>query len=491
MAYSPLDSDDDRYGAELHAVSKPASVPNEVTLTSETHGLGEAKRKSYIDYVDLLAVSVAIIAFIVVVISIGPGSKVAWHLQYNGQIIVFGFLLSGENQQERQTDSGEFAIDAPPNVGALSGVGLKYVVNASIPFIAATGNDSIQPDYEALPQAYGFNTLFLSNISIAVLDIPAFLRVIAIQQSLSGDDQVQLEATFNATVAYYNHSVDANRNRDEFWRNFNTSDTQIQPLHDGYDVGYMANELATYDNSWCFVGLIPSNTSNTTASMMDESFENIATPPRLLHRKHSSFPGSCYSDGQFGRPDGEPFPPQDLLTNKELTPGHFFMPVMGEYLDSFKSSSVWDNDPAVRPHSPWRVPVFTATVAYVHWARMVALRGVSDLYSPGQKLYVIHSVMHSKASLYIVLALQPILCLVLFLAGLLVHDLPIDRSFGMIAIMAGIDRRSLDNLNGASLSGRLKKSVRLDMRWNESTRETTLASPNLVDINGVPRTPTA
>ncbi|KAL9060013.1 MAG: hypothetical protein Q9162_000863 [Coniocarpon cinnabarinum] len=295
-----------------------ASVPNEVTLISETHGLGEAKRKSYIDYVDLLAVSVAIIAFIVVVISIGPGSKVAWHLQYNGQIIVFGFLLSiqalclrrltpiilasleakyggsalqnydailrsdvwkphtslswrGENQQERQTDSGEFAIDAPPNVGALSGVGLKYVVNASIPFIAATGNDSIQPDYEALPQAYGFNTLFLSNISIAVLDIPAFLRVIAIQQSLSGDDQVQLEATFNATVAYYSHSVDANRNRDEFWRNFNTSDTQIQPLHDGYDVGYMANELATYDNSWCFVGLIPSNTSNTTASMMDES----------------------------------------------------------------------------------------------------------------------------------------------------------------------------------------------------------------------------
>jgi hypothetical protein len=47
------------------------------------------------------------------------------------------------------------------------------------------------------------------------------------------------------------------------------------------------------------------------------------------------------------------------------------------------------------------------------------------------------------------------------LASMLMMSTPIDRGFGLISILAGIERNSLSVLKGASLSGELRGDARL------------------------------
>ena len=42
--------------------------------------------------------------------------------------------------------------------------------------------------------------------------------------------------------------------------------------------------------------------------------------------------------------------------------------------------------------------------------------------------------------------------------------MPLDKGFGLISILSGVERGSLDNLAGAALSGELKRTVRLVLR---------------------------
>ena len=44
------------------------------------------------------------------------------------------------------------------------------------------------------------------------------------------------------------------------------------------------------------------------------------------------------------------------------------------------------------------------------------------------------------------------------------HSVPLDKGFGLISILSGVERGSLDTLAGAALSGELQKAVRLVIR---------------------------
>lgn len=60
-----------------------------------------------------------------------------------------------------------------------------------------------------------------------------------------------------------------------------------------------------------------------------------------------------------------------------------------------------------------------------------------------------------------VLTVQPLLALATIFASMLMNSTPIDRGFGLISILAGIERNSLRILEGASLSGKLRGDARL------------------------------
>ena len=65
--------------------------------------------------------------------------------------------------------------------------------------------------------------------------------------------------------------------------------------------------------------------------------------------------------------------------------------------------------------------------------------------------------------LYFVLAIQPALTFLVLGLTLMFHSTPIDKGFGLISILSGVSRSSLDVLRGSSLSGRLNQDVKLIM----------------------------
>lgn len=70
-------------------------------------------------------------------------------------------------------------------------------------------------------------------------------------------------------------------------------------------------------------------------------------------------------------------------------------------------------------------------------------------------------VMRDSFGLYLVLAIQPILTLACFLVCTLLYASQLDSGFSMIALLAGVNSKSLRWLKGAALSGNLSRAVQV------------------------------
>ena len=128
----------------------------------------------------------------------------------------------------------------------------------------------------------------------------------------------------------------------------------------------------------------------------------------------------------------------------------------------------------------------TRTVATMLWSSAVGLNGPGNLLNQTTSrvygelegrnitlqdagiLYPLKEVVTSTRRtlvksgwLYFVLTVQPLLTLATIFASMLMISTPIDRGFGLISILAGIERNSLRLLKGASLSGKLRGNARL------------------------------
>ena len=75
-----------------------------------------------------------------------------------------------------------------------------------------------------------------------------------------------------------------------------------------------------------------------------------------------------------------------------------------------------------------------------------------------KKIQTLH---RDRWSLYLVLAIQPILLLASFMGRRALYSTPVSNGFGLIALLAGVSRDSLDVLRGAAFSGKLTKPVRI------------------------------
>jgi len=51
----------------------------------------------------------------------------------------------------------------------------------------------------------------------------------------------------------------------------------------------------------------------------------------------------------------------------------------------------------------------------------------------------------------------------MFLSTRLFYSLPISKGFGLVSVLSGIDRKCLDSLSGAGLSGKLKEPIKLNI----------------------------
>ena len=69
--------------------------------------------------------------------------------------------------------------------------------------------------------------------------------------------------------------------------------------------------------------------------------------------------------------------------------------------------------------------------------------------------------------LYLVLAFQPVLAVILFVTALTFYQTPMDGGFSMVAVLSGVRKESLKLLEGTSLSGRLSRPVRTKIAVRE------------------------
>jgi hypothetical protein len=91
--------------------------------------------------------------------------------------------------------------------------------------------------------------------------------------------------------------------------------------------------------------------------------------------------------------------------------------------------------------------------------------GYSWMFYPVTNQTVLYTrpTLRKTGLLYFVITLQPLLVTIILVLIVSFHSTPLDRGFGLVSILSGVDRQSLDSLAGATLSGQLAKPVKLDI----------------------------
>ena len=145
------------------------------------------------------------------------------------------------------------------------------------------------------------------------------------------------------------------------------------------------------------------------------------------------------------------------------------MPILSEYLGPFVQ----------RNQSQWLVSTFTTVAVGMYWSRLLANANYYSwgpdkditIVSPGnfdrtEVYYHVEDVIVSTKQitntswlLYLILAILPALTTAAYLAARFFYQTSIDNGFGISALLAGVRPKTLKLLWGASLSGRVSKSI--------------------------------
>lgn len=540
-AYSPIIEPSRPPSIEL------ASLPSK----AEVIALGEPCKKAHVDKIDVVVVMISLICLIISVCVVTPRLSLAWHLGFEGQIIIIGFLLSimnlclrkgisfwflifeerwggstlqnydailrntallshtsflwrgtilaliilplalsvaykrfigGESSKNVYSDfPGSYGIaSAPLTANNVLNNSIYQMITATAPFMIASASDLVSP--ADFPIAYGYNTLLLDNSSAAMLDMPMPNYVSSIQQNLAKNEFWNLSAPVNGILARYNSSTEIYRNDNAFWQTlFNISQPRAglaaftlyeSALNNmvGLRTGLPTQSSGTY----CLLGTFPTSGDNLDGV---EFFDDVTDPESIAFRDAALLFNvqrvQCSGVWQVNRTGiqlvsgnctGE-LTDQSVMMREDCFPFPLdALPVLRYNVESFVT---------LRVNSNWHLPTYAISVASMYWARLTFLAqrpsSWGDCTNAVDVSYAVDSetVTSTRATLkarwllYIVLALQPLLTCITFLLVALCYCSPIGKGFGMIAVLSGVNKDSLDLVRGAALSGELSKSVKL------------------------------
>lgn len=118
----------------------------------------------------------------------------------------------------------------------------------------------------------------------------------------------------------------------------------------------------------------------------------------------------------------------------------------------------------------------TATVAGMMYLRVTALNppgpgGLPHRNYAARGEMIITSTrlgLEQSKGLLLVILVQPTLLVLCMFATWLLYAVPVDRTLGLVSILADVDRKSVQRLSGASLSSKLRKKVRLSIAVHSS-----------------------
>lgn len=385
-----------------------------------------------------------------------------------------------------------YGMFAPPGLQLLGAkTGVLLFSNATLPFaVASSSQTGFEPSLPMHAQAYGFNLLPLNNESTAILDIPEPSYVSTVQKLLAGGESWNIIAPVFATVATFNHS--GTEDRDEFESDFISFCTSAQEssgafthmsMMDHFSVN-LIDHASPGDQSRQYIALSPD-----PGISYNPSCENLThdAQPYDINRQLCKGTWSITRGGiqlVDGSCNGTVLPPdkQKLITNNTLFLGVSYMSSLVEFLGSFATT---------RNESKWIGPYMATGMAAMLWSRITALDSAANLdatpalqrifsnltyedaglvYPVSDTVMYIRPTLRKSSLLYAIFAIQPLLIFVVLVLTPLFRSTPVDEGFGLISILSGVDRGSLDVLAGAALSGKLARSVKLVVQPREDSK---------------------
>lgn len=425
-------------------------------------------------------------------------------------------------------------VSTPTNYGMIAAPGLMYAwtrptgvpqfFNATQPFRASTSlvNGS-EPRLPIFPQPYGYNILLLNGNSTAILDTlqPDFITsvqdVLAVGESwVVNAPVIGTVATLNTSKAFDPSAFEAaflsacNSEGDVSW----TYD--FMNIWDNYNQSsfWLFNEQDNRsDQSMQYLVLAPgySSSNNCTLLLPHVRLYNV-------HRQQCQGTWSITRAGTeliSGSCDDAPAPAdkQRVIVETSLMLTDFYMPALLDFLAAFGPFGS-------RNQSEWTGPYLATSVAAMIWSRIVSLNTVyappsnsggynSSAIASGswttadgtdltyedvgmlypvtpsdQTIFYIRPTLRKSPWLYFFLAIQPLLILAILSFTLAMHSVPLDKGFGLVSILSGIDRHTLDILSGASLSGELTDRVKLVIVPTDNGQKGKIALQALPDDRG-------
>jgi hypothetical protein len=390
-----------------------------------------------------------------------------------------------------------YGLFSVPQINTLRGnnMALSLYFNATLPFrvasspnIGQSGSGQEPPFPGVFPQVYGANTMLLSSESTVLLDMPQSTRLMALQNWLYDGESLNVSASVHGSVTVRNTTVAVKDDPKFMSACFNSTMALVTlDLFTGYSV-YLLSPASTADQSQIWVGLVPHRSEAERLDDPEPDLSDECTRFSKYAKRYDMSRQECQGSWSVtrggiqltsGACNGIPLArlQQYVYTKNTFFLGNTWRPILAESIGLFATE---------RNESAWSDPAMTTTVATMLWSSAVGLNGPGNLRNQSTSrtygvlegrnitlqeagiLYPLEEVIISTRRtlvksgwLYFVLTLQPLLTLATIFASMLMNSTPIDRGFGLISILAGIERSSLRLLEGASLSGKLRGDARL------------------------------
>lgn len=382
--------------------------------------------------------------------------------------------------------------------------GLAQYFNATQHFQASTSPvNGSEPPLPQFPKSYGYNVLLLNGNSTAVLDIlhPDFIA--AVQDVLAVGESWVVSAPVIGTVATLStfKAVDPSGFATALQSACTSADDAIRSAGNA-NWTYNSMDIWAHDTSSLWL-LDQDNLSDQSMQYVSffPLYRGLVDCPGLLPyiQLYNIYRQQCQGTWSITRAgieltngscDGAPLSAdkQQMITWNNMKLPYFYLPTLLDFLNPFSPFGS-------RNQSDWNGPYMATSMAAMVWSRVVAIDTIGSLplsaasrydtnsYSwttsagtrlnfedikllyrvdpSDQTILYIRPTLQKSPLLYFILAFQPLLTVAILGAILTMHSVPLDKGFGLVSILSGIDRRTLDILSGASLSGELTHRVKL------------------------------
>lgn len=369
-------------------------------------------------------------------------------------------------------------------------------MNANSGFLNASRNDQKQPFGAGFSYVYSYNTLVINEDSAALLDMPLVPYIREIQETLIKNETWEVSAFVDAIVATRNQSIASLRQDKDFLNqtmHYASNGFASQILFDsGLGFGWMSVGVPQVGDAYCLMGTFGNKSAvapgpiGLTRNTSDKGFLDFMESAQMFSIRRQGCHGTWaisqsevkLSDGHCPDKSAAGHTPSSRVLHHGLT-SPFALDVLPVLVNSIGVYST------IRPSSPWKQVSYLVAAANTWWARSAYLnygeptfakpdeRWVfqtfpETIYHPrNQNISSTRPTLDAHWGLYLVLAVLPFITFLLYLPLLLLYSLPVGTGFGLVSILASIDRHSLDLIQGAGLSGELKGPIRLGLSSEE------------------------